>query len=365
MLSPLALAHDLTGTTLKESSDRADITSMADKDTNIVTIEGLSAESWEQAKKYAAVIGNVSSLFSSCIRFLMKDAAAGQKTLSSASKYSLGRLLSSPSFKAPIYFAAKAFKGEELAKHSKISPEELAALFSPDELAHLVGMLYVYRRLQRLVPDDEWKEISKLLHVHAQLGGYVGQALPRIGLSWGLLLGTIRHLSWGLFVVADKKVFTAYRRQTKIKKVTFDIVEETRIWGCNHLQVGSLVIQQLGLGTAIPQAINLGLLAENTPDDVVDDEGYRARILWIWIESLKATGMQPSITHKGAYYPVKAAAEKLEGLAAPIVSDGDAVEFYRVNKDDITPATAPHLFDGGQASDVVDAEVQAEIQNLE
>ncbi len=338
---------------------------MTGKDTNIVTIEGLSAESWEQAKKYAAVIGNVSSLFSSCIRFLMKDAAAGQTTLSTASKYSLGRLLSSPSFKAPIYFAAKAFKGEELAKRSKLTPEELASLFSPDELAHLVGMLYVYRRLQRLVPEDEWNEVSKLLHIHAQLGGYVGQALPRIGLSWGLLLGTIRHLSWGLFVVADKKVFTAYRRQTRIKKVTFDIPEETRIWGCNHLQVGSLVIQQLGLGTAIPQAINLGLLAEDTPDDVVADEGYRARILWIWIEALKATGSRPDITHKGAYYPVQAAADKLEELAAPIISDGVPVEFYQVNKEDLTATSAPHLFDGNQVNDTVDAEVQAEIQNLE
>jgi hypothetical protein len=339
---------------------------MTGKETNIVTIEGLSAESWEQAKKYAAVIGNVSSLFSSCIRFLMKDYASGQKTLSTASKYSLGRLLSSPSFKAPIYFAAKAFKGEELEAKGKITPEELAALFTPDELAHLVGMLYVYRRLQRLAPEDEWKEISKLTHTHAQLGGLVGQALPRIGLSWGLLLGTVRHLSWGLFVVADKKVFTNYRRQTKIKKLSFDIPEETRLWGCNHLQVGSLVIQQLGLGTAIPQSINLGLLNHDTPDDRVSDEGYRARILWIWIEALKATGCQPDITHKGAYYPVKAAAEKLETLAAPIISDGVPIEFYRVNKDDLTPQSAPHLFAAGEAAgEPVDAEVQAEIQSLE
>lgn len=338
---------------------------MAEKDTKIVTIEGLSAQSWDQAKQYSAVIGNVSSLFSSCIRFLMKDAASGQKVLSSASRYSLGRLLSSPSFKAPIYFAAKVFKGEELSKTTKLTPEELAALFAPDELAHLVGLLYVYRRLQRIVPEDEWKEISRLVHVHAQLGGYVGQALPRIGLSWGLMLGTIRHLSWGPFVVADKKVFTNYRRGIKIKKKTFDLTEEIKIWGCTHLQVASLVIQQLGLGTTIPQAINLGLMSENTSDDVVADEGYRARILWIWIESLKASGKQPDMTHKGAYYPVKAAAEKLENLAAPVISDGPTVEFYRSSKDDITPATAPHLFAPGEQAEVVDAEVQAEIRDLE
>jgi len=116
----------------------------------------------------------------------------------------------------------------------------------------------------------------------------------------------------------------------------------------------------------VPQAINLGLLSEDTPDDVVADEGYRARILWIWIESLKASGKQPNMTHKGAYYPVKAAAEKLENLSAPLVADGVPVEFFRVGKDDLTPATAPHLFDPAvAAAEVVDAEVQAEIQNLE
>jgi len=339
---------------------------MAGKETNIVTIEGLSAESWEQAKKYSAVIGNVSSLFSSCIRFLMKDAAAGQKIISSTSKYALARLLSSPSFKAPIYFAAKAFKSEQLAQTAKLTPEQLAALFAPDELAHLVGLIYVYRRLQRIVPEEEWKEISRLVHTHGQLGGYVGQALPRIGLSWGLLLGSIRHLSWGPFVVADKKVFTGYRRTNKISKKTFDVQEETRIWGCNHLQVASLVIQQLGLGTAIPQAINLGLLSENQNSDQMPDEGYRGIILWTWIESLKASGKIPDMTHKGAYYPVAAAAEKLENLAAPIVADGVPVDFFRVSKDDITAASAPHLFDGAATQgDAVDAEVQAEIKNLE
>jgi hypothetical protein len=58
-------------------------------------------------------------------------------------------------------------------------------------------------------------------HLHAQIGGYVGQALPRIGLSWGILLGAVRHLAWGPFVVADKKVFTGYRRSIKIAKKSF------------------------------------------------------------------------------------------------------------------------------------------------
>ena len=307
------------------------------------TPDGSSYETWEQARKYSSLVGNVSSLFSTAIRFLRKDAESPSKALSQTSKFCLQRLLNSDSFKAPVYYAALTFKPDAVKEATYLSPVGLASLFTPDELAHLIGSLYLYRRIQKGCDENEWSELSRNMHLHAELAGHVGVAMPNISLGWGMLLGSIRHLSCGLFLGVDQKKYVQYRRNQKIKKQTFDLTEEITTFGCSHLHIASLLVQSLGLGSAIPKAINTGLLT-STSDDSVDADGYRMRIAWVWTEALKATGQPSNITHKGAYYPKKQELEVLLARAAQLKEEGSRWLFLKKGKEDISPEKTPCLF---------------------
>ncbi len=301
-------------------------------------------ESWEEARKVSSLVSNVSSLFSTAIRFLKKDAESGAKTLSASSKYCLSRLVSANSFKAPVYFAAMTFQPESINQNGYVSPTDLASTFSPDEMATVVALLYLYRRIQKSCDEAEWNELSKQLHLHAELAGYIGRAIPNIGLSRGLILGSIRHLSLGLFLSVHKKSFVQYRRSLKIKKISFDLAEESSIWRCNHLQVASLLVQSLGLGGNLSKSITTGLLVTGLSDSEIDDEAYKMRILWTWVESLKRTGQPPQITHRGSYYPLKQDLDRLLSCVQTMKQNGPSCLFFAKGKDDISPTATPCLY---------------------
>jgi hypothetical protein len=330
--------------------------------TIVETESGTSEESWTEARKVASLVSNVSALFSTAIRFLRKDAEAKLPTMSRTSGYAVERLLSSASFKAPTYYAALTFKPEALASADYISPRALAEIFSPSELANIIGLLYLYRRIQKGCDETEWGELSKLIHTHAQLGGHLGSSMKNIGLSHGLMLGTIRYLSLGLFAGLEKKAFSQYRRNLKIQKKDFDLAEERRIWGCTHLEVGSILIQSLGLGGDVSKALITGLLMLGIPDKQLDLDAYRMRISWIWIRSLLLNGNPPDIAHRGDFYPLKDDLAKLVERAYDLRTNGVAHPFYAKGKEDLSPSLTPVLFKASEGhSETPSEEIPSEV----
>lgn len=316
----------------------------------VVSTESNSSEaSWAEARKIAGLVSNISALFSTAIRFLRKDAEAKLPTMSRVSGYAVERLLSSDSFKAPTYYAAVTFKPDVVTQSEYLSPRALAEAFSPAELANLIGLLYLYRRIQKGCDESEWSEISKLIHTHAQMGGYLGLSMKNVGLANGLLLGTIRYLSLGLFAGIEKKAFTQYRRNLKIQKKDFDLAEERKIWGCTHIEVASILAQSLGLGGDVAKALTTGLLLVGIPDKEIDTDAFRMRISWMWIRSLLLSGNPPEITHRGDFYPLKAELAQLIERAYDLRTNGCAHPFYAKGKDDLSPALTPVLFKGSEA----------------
>lgn len=308
--------------------------------------DGVTEESWAEARKIAGLVSNVSALFSTAIRFLRKDTEAKLPSMSQSSRYAVQRLLNSESFKAPVYYAALTFKPEAVHNAPHLTPRALAELLSPVELANMIGLLYLYRRIQKGCDPTEWSELTKLIHLHGEMGGHLGVAMKNIGLGHGLLLGTIRHLSMGLFLGMDKKAFTQYRRGMKIAKRDFDLDLERKNWGCTHLEVASILIQSLGLGGEHSKAITSGLLLTGIPDKQLDIDSYRMRIGWAWIRSLIETGAPPNITHRGDFYPLKAELERLTSTAERVINGISTHHFFAKGKEDISPSLTPKLYEG-------------------
>ncbi|NDC37020.1 MAG: hypothetical protein EBZ48_03090 [Proteobacteria bacterium] len=330
--------------------------------TAVETESSTTEESWTEARKIAGLVSNVSALFSTAIRFLRKDAEAKLPTMSRSSGYAVERLLSSASFKAPTYYAALTFKPEAILNATFISPRQLAEIFAPAELANLIGLLYLYRRIQKGVDESEWSEIAKLVHTHGQMGGQLGVSMKNIGLANGLLLGTVRHLSLGLFAGIQKKAFSQYRRNLKIQKRDFDLAEERKIWGCTHLEVGSILVQSLGLGGDTAKALTNGLLMLGIADKQLDTDSYRMRIGWMWIRSLLLNGSPPDITHRGDFYPMKAELAKLTEQANELRTNGYRHPFYAKGKEDLSPELTPALFkDSTAIHEISQEEIPSEV----
>ena len=308
-----------------------------------VNTEG-QIDAWNEARRIGKLVGNVSSLFSTAIRFLKKDAEAGLKTISPSTRFCLQRLMNSRSVKAPIYNAALCFRPEGLEGHAYISSDVLMAAFAPEEMATLLGLLYLYRRIQRTADEEEWKGLASQIHVPAELGGQIGRAIPNIGLGWGLLASSIRYLAWGLFLVANQKGYIQYRRHLKIHGVPFDIAQEEKTWGCNHMEVASILIGAVSLGTSVSSALLKGCPPSTIAEKDLDRDALRMRLAGVWLNALKDTGAQPQITHRGEFYPLRPELERLLQRTESIRKDGCKIPFFAKGKDDISPILTPTLY---------------------
>lgn len=303
-----------------------------------------SPEAWENARVAAEILGAVPSSFSVCVRFLIQDFTQNNNVISHTSKYNLRRLLKSPNFLAPLYFAARTFYPEKRSEFYPFTHNTLANIFSAQELAHIVALLFVYRKLHKHCDKEQWQFVAESVHVFGEIGGLVGQAIPRIGLARGMVLGAMRHLGKAMFLRVDKKGFTQHRRKLKIENMLHDLDEELKRWHCTHIQIGSILIQTLGLGVSFADSFVLGLSGDNINDPVLTKEATDIRVANFWIESLFQECKVPDITHKGEYYPLTDALEKLLELVELTRQNGSSYSWLEKTAEDITPQTCPELF---------------------
>ena len=295
-------------------------------------------QGWEEAREIAANFGAIPSLFSACIRGLMTDSKEGSG-MSRGTRHSLKVLMLGGNFRAAIYHAGLTFRPDQTDEKAFKTPEGVTKAFKLDELAYLTALLFSYRRMQKLCAtkhSDRWPDISRAVILESEVGGHLGLAIPKIGFGWGILIGSIRNLAMGLLLVSKPKEFHKYRIDQKVKKSEFDLSYEREVWGCTHLQVASIILQTLGMGVNLAQAMELGFdaaLSNSLATDV-----YRVRITREWISALLKTGKAPEMTHRGDFYPLRPELDKLTAAAQEIVSSGSAYEWLEKGKADAAPA---------------------------
>lgn len=330
---------------------------------------GYSAESWDRANKYAKLIGEIPSSFSTTIRTIRNNNAPSAGTqFDKASKFMALRLIKSPTLKAPVYFAACTIYPEKLTPGTVLRDTQLLELFHPHELASILGMVYVYRRAKRVCSGALWENLVKELNSQADIGIRLGRCIPKIGPSVGVVLGTIRNLSLALFLSRDEKGFRAYRREVNAKEKFFDLGLEMKTWGCDDVQLSSKILQALGFGLPFAAGFSFGLTASSQAELESDPEYYRWHCASLWIEALRHTGQAPQITHKGQYYPLKADLDRLCEEAQAINVNGSKFTWLEKEKDALPPAMAGKrgaAADGkaatGEETEVIESDLPKEV----
>lgn len=279
---------------------------------NEVTSVEHTPESWARAEKYAKLIGAMPASFSTTIRTLRTNCIAGQGApYDKMSKFMAIRLLKSKTLLAPVYFAACALHPDKLKSGQVIRESAILDILSPHELASILGVIYIYRRINRVAKEQVWESQLQEVNIQLSVGARLGIAIPNIGPSVGVMLGGLRGLSLGLFLAKDEKGFRAYRRSLNSSGELFNRTMEFTAWGCDHVQISAKLIQALGFGLPFSGGFCFGLTSTSQLELESDPEYYRWHIAEKWINSLRKTAKAPEITHKGSFYPLKAALDAL------------------------------------------------------
>jgi len=305
-----------------------------------------SESSMRAAEKHARLLGNVSALFSSCIRIIREAERAFQanptQDISGITQGAALTLINmSPSLKALFYFAASHFYPDSAKKVVKPTVRDVLKLFSSAEIAGILGVSYLYRRLEKVCDREELERLRPLLLVHMEIGGLVGETLNYVGRGYGMLAGAVRYVALGTFTVAHLEEFKKYRRKVAAEERLFDLAAEEERWGCNHLQIASLLVQSLGFG--VPAGFGLVLAnAAGSPLDLVeeraqDDEVRCWRAAMIWTESLHRAGTPPPgfDDENNEMYLEPSSVEVLREHVTRISRDGSSFQWLLRRRSDV------------------------------
>jgi hypothetical protein len=301
----------------------------------------LSAESWESARGYAGVMGEIPSSFTVVVRALMNDHASGAKEPSAASRYGILRLLKSPSVFAPLYFAANL-----LSEHSggqsqaSISESDLIKRFTPHELAALIGIVYYFRRAQSLCPPEEFKYLADCLSENATVGLLLGQAIPGIGMGNALTEATLPLFGLSSVIKHDPEGFKEYRRWIKRTGSSWNEDYEMTHWGCTRVQIGSIIVQLLGFGIQRANALLTGL---NPSSGLAEEESISQdiRMAELWRTAVCNTGRAPEIALSAKYYPNDTALKKVLAKLSEIRLDATTSGWLLKTKEDLPAGSSP------------------------
>ena len=210
-----------------------------------------TAEPKTPADELASKLQSGTTVFSVAIRSLISDHHRSSSGYSPASRFLAERLLNIPSVHAPIHFATLTFYSAKYAGKNFISTQELTEIYRPFDLAALFGALYLYRRLRKLSPPEEWGFVSRFITEQTEVAGHFGTAIPDIGLASAIICGGIRAMAFTTFALKDLKKFKEYRRHLRTHPTQYDRAYERNAWQCDHLDIATLLLQRLGFGAEL------------------------------------------------------------------------------------------------------------------
>ncbi len=313
-------------------------------DEGTTATQKLPAESWEVALNYSGLLGIVPSSFSSVIRSLQINQSKSDAELSPSTRFMIERLVRSRSLKACLYFAAQTFVPERIAEEPYVSERCLVNLFSPRELAVYVGLSYLFKRARKLCDPAQFTMITNRFQECADLGGYVGYAIPALGPATSIITGAMPYLGLAPFLFYDRRGFIDYTRHLKKNRISLDQSYELQRWSCTSVQIASVMLQSLGLGVTAASAFATGLTAESEQviSEIPDANVYH--LAAIWIRALEDSGTEPKIVHKAEFYPTKAAMQRLIARAGELREKGSPFCWLLRGAFDISPESTPRLY---------------------
>jgi|GEM_PF-3554780 len=290
------------------------------------------SDSWRFSRKIFRPLGPPHGMFARCIRSLRRDSVREISHEQWPSYYKtnldLAHLYKSPNIRAMIYFAAKSLHPQELEATEEISGLKLISLFSPAELSSVIACAYLHRHVAKVLGPELWTQLRGEAELQMETGMWVGRMIPAIGLDRGLMLAAARFFGQALYAKLDLKGFKNHRRILNQKEILLDLTAEEQEWGCNHLQVASLILQKYGFGVSAGQ----GMLAFGIGGNLLPGMESMAAPWYaamLWIQSVLIEDSAP-VECTGEFMPALDVFAKLQRRVDEI-NEGEA-SFDWINK---------------------------------
>lgn len=237
--------------------------------------------SWEVAAEMCRPLLPFPALFANTVRFL-------NGTLPWDGEFrhlsSLVHLYSSKKVQCIVYHAAKHLHPEKFTEGIDLSEGKLLELLSPKELSAVFAITYLYRRLRRGCDEKVWLILSKETRGQIQTAICIGRLTPALGIAVPTCASAFRNFGLILMARDGPKHFREYRHSLHKSNRLFDPELETRLWGCSHLQVASLLLQSFGFGRYAAEGVGVGL--DPTASGELTEEARTWRNGALWVESV-------------------------------------------------------------------------------
>ena len=301
-------------------------------------IEMYSSESWEYSRNYSSLLGEIPSSFGSTIRSLISDHEKNAGVLGPGTKFLSLRLARSKSLKASFYYALQTYKPEFLQGKDKITVEDLLNAFKADEIAALLGTIYLYKKAKKICDKTELNFILPHLLKEIDVSGHVGLGLPAVGFANGILTFGMRYIAAMTYLRHNLKHFQEYRRLLKSEKTLFNHDKEIEFFGCTTTQIASIFLQTLGFGVEFSNNYAMTFADEKILQKT-DAQSSPFKVTELWTYSLISGGKIPDVAHDSKFYPAnkEITSRLLERVAAAPTSWLDR------GSEDISPEKTPQL----------------------
>ena len=306
---------------------------------------------WSVARSHVQSFGRIPPVFTLAIRSLMADHYKNLDHSSSASIFLVNRLLLSPSMKSVIYHAVLTFHGETIANTPYLTCADLVRMFKPGDLASIIGISYYFRLFKRKLfrgnEETAWNDLSRRILDDIDLGGFVGYCIPQITAGVGIISGSYLSLAQAMFLLLDREPAEKYVSQIALDGLRPDFAYELKTWGCTSAQLAGNMLQNIGFGMPWMNAAitNYAFLDETPVLEMGKDIAMNQfKFAIYWIDTLRKTGLAPTIKIPAEFYPSKQDMFKVLYLCGQLAEKGTRFGWVNRSKDDISPSYTPQLY---------------------
>lgn len=242
-----------------------------------------SPESWAIARTYSSLLSPVPYSVASGVAALWAEHNRQLDNPGSpigSSVFSALRLFSqSTKLKLPIYFAATTLYPEKVAElQEDDSVKSMLHLLGPGLFAGFLSLVFLHRRLNKIMEPETWANMSKEMVLNMELGFLIGSAVPRLGPAGGTIAAGIRYTAFCTMILRTPEQFKKYRVS---KKRQLDIAYEHSVWGCDHSQISAYTLKELGLSLDLSK--NAHALRQLDDDQMCELTGELA----VWRSALR------------------------------------------------------------------------------
>lgn len=207
-----------------------------------------TANSWSIAQQYLKLLGPIPSSIGNAVKNLWQDhllsTEKNEVQISFASNSALRLIDKSSVLKMPLYFAAQALFPDRFSQIKEDdATKALVKILHPGLFASFLSLVYLHRRYNKICNAEIWSDLSKEYVLHSELGFLIGSNASQITPAVGALAGGIRCASLAIFLRHDPVGYKEYRSRFS----NYDLFAENKQWGCDHGQIGALIIKAIGI----------------------------------------------------------------------------------------------------------------------